>query len=94
MFILALFIQIIVVEALKSRYKHQLALKRSTSFIVKPFVNLVPLNARNNDNLDSLKLDESKISNSEKERLAFIQKLTLEADDIARKAGFSLGDEV
>jgi hypothetical protein len=45
------------------------------------------------DELDSLKLDESKLSPSEKERLSFIQKLTAEADEIVKAAGFNI-DEV
>ena len=38
-------------------------------------------------------IDESKLSQSERDRLAFIQKLTLEADDIIKAAGFALDDE-
>ena len=57
------------------------------------------LNVRGNvklylsDELDSLKLDESKLSPSERERLSFIQKLTSEADEIVKAAGFNI-DEV
>lgn len=40
--------------------------------------------------LDDLKIDESKLSAEERERLAFIQKLTLEADEMVRVAGFSI----
>lgn len=45
------------------------------------------------DEYDSMKIDESKLSASEVERLAFIRKLTLEADEIIKAAGFSLNDE-
>jgi len=95
MLILAVFLrQIMVVVAFQSHDKYHLSFKRTVDLVVvSPFLNKLPLNGKINDNLDSLKLDESKISNSEKERLAFIQKLTLEADDIVRTAGFSLGDE-
>ena len=44
------------------------------------------------DELDSIKLDESKLSPSERERLSFIQKLTTEADEIVKAAGFNIDD--
>jgi hypothetical protein len=46
--------------------------------------------AKEMDDIDSLRLDESKLSASEKERLEFIQKLTNEADQIVTAAGFKL----
>lgn len=45
------------------------------------------------DDYPSMKIDESKLSQSERERLAFIQKLTLEADDMIKAAGFNLENE-
>jgi hypothetical protein len=45
------------------------------------------------DEYKSMKVDESKLSQAEQERLAFIQKLSLEADEIIKAAGFSLNDE-
>jgi hypothetical protein len=44
------------------------------------------------DELESIKLDESKLSPSERERLLFIQKLTTEADEIVKAAGFNIDD--
>ena len=44
------------------------------------------------DDYDSMRVDESKLSPSEVERLKFIQKLSLEADDIVKAAGFTLDD--
>jgi Protein of unknown function (DUF3054) len=46
-----------------------------------------------NDDYALMKIDESKLSPAEIERLAFIQKLTSEADEIIKAAGFSLDDE-
>ena len=45
------------------------------------------------DDLEGLKLDESKLSAEERERLAFIQKLSTEADEMIRAAGFSIDGE-
>lgn len=45
------------------------------------------------DDYALMKIDESKLSPAEAERLAFIQKLTSEADEIIKAAGFSLDDE-
>ena len=45
------------------------------------------------DKYQSMEVDESKLSPSEVERLAFIRKLTLEADEIVKAAGLSLEDE-
>lgn len=45
------------------------------------------------EELEDLKLDQSKISRSEKERLDFIQKLSLEADEMVKAAGFSMDGE-
>ena len=44
------------------------------------------------DELESIKLDESKLSPSERERLSFIQKLTTEADEIVKAAVFNIDD--
>jgi hypothetical protein len=44
----------------------------------------------NDENLDNLKLDTSTLSKSEQERLAFIQRLSNEADDMIRVAGMSI----
>ena len=44
------------------------------------------------DNLNDLKIDESKLTPSEAERLKFIQKLSLEADELVRAGGIKLGD--
>ena len=46
--------------------------------------------ARGTDDLSSLKVDESKLSAEEKVRLDYIQKISLEADDMIRKAGFNI----
>lgn len=43
--------------------------------------------------MDALKVDVTKLSPSEQERLAFINKLTQEADDFARAAGFNVDKE-
>jgi len=48
---------------------------------------------KQNDDLEGLKLDESKLSAEERERLAFIQKLSTEADEMIRAAGFSIDGE-
>ena len=45
------------------------------------------------EGLEALKLNESNLSPEEIERLAFIQKLTTEADEMVRKAGFSIDGE-
>lgn len=45
------------------------------------------------DKYQSMEVDESKLSPSEVERLAFIRKLTMEADEIIKAAGLSLEDE-
>ena len=45
------------------------------------------------DEYQSMEVDESKLSPSEVERLAFIRKLTMEADEIIKAAGLSLEDE-
>lgn len=59
-----------------------------------PFAGLAFSGKVDNDNeLDMLKIDESKLSPEERERLAFIQKLSNEADEMIRKAGFSIDGE-
>ena len=45
------------------------------------------------DALDSLKLDVTKLGTREQERLLFIQKLTNEADEFAKAAGFKVSDD-
>jgi len=45
------------------------------------------------EDLDKLRVDEASLSPEERERLAFIQKLSLEADEMIRKAGFSIDGE-
>lgn len=45
---------------------------------------------KNDDELDSLKLDETKLSASERERLSFIRRLNSEADEIVKAAGFNI----
>ena len=45
------------------------------------------------DELDELKLDVSKLSKSEQDRLKMIQKLTKEADELATQAGFDLSSD-
>lgn len=52
-----------------------------------------PVLSAGKDELEGLKVDETKLSLEERERLAFIQKLTLEADDMIRKAGFNIDGE-
>ena len=47
----------------------------------------------NDDDMDSIRLDESKISSDEKERLKMIRKLTNEADQLAKDAGFIVDDD-
>jgi hypothetical protein len=44
------------------------------------------------DDFEAMKVDESKLSPSEVERLKFIQKLSLEADEMVKAAGFTLDD--
>jgi hypothetical protein len=46
-----------------------------------------------NDELDNLKIDTSKLSDEQKKRLDFIDKLTNEADDFARAAGMIVEDD-
>ena len=45
------------------------------------------------NDIDNLKIDESKLNPEERERIKFIQKLSLEADDIIRKAGLNPDNE-
>jgi len=45
------------------------------------------------DDLSTLKLDESKLGEDEKQRLTYIKKISLEADDMIRDAGFSIDGE-
>lgn len=47
----------------------------------------------NNEDLDSLKLNFDTLSDKEKDRLQFIQKLNNEADEFAKKAGFDLSSD-
>ena len=49
--------------------------------------------AAKEDDLDSLKVNVEKLSDKEKERLDFIQKLNQEADEFAKKAGFDLSSD-
>jgi hypothetical protein len=55
-----------------------------------------PLYSTKNDNkeadLDSLRIDESKLSPEERNRLEFIQKINDEADEMVRAAGFNIED--
>ena len=55
----------------------------------KPFI----ICSSSSDELDGLKLDKKKLPASEQERLDFIQRLTTEADDLVRAAGFSINGE-
>lgn len=50
-------------------------------------------NKEGGEDLDGLRVDESRLSSEERERLAFIQKLSNEADDMIRKAGFRIDGE-
>mmetsp|Transcript_26847 Transcript_26847/g.25706 ORF Transcript_26847/g.25706 Transcript_26847/m.25706 type:complete len:274 (+) Transcript_26847:199-1020(+) len=45
------------------------------------------------DDYKSMKIDESKLSQEEQDRLKFLQKLSQESDDIIRAAGLSVDDE-
>ena len=45
------------------------------------------------DELDELKVDVTKLSTSEQDRLNMIQKLTKEADELATQAGFDLSSD-
>jgi len=47
----------------------------------------------NNNNLDDLMIDYDKLSPKEKERLDYIQKISKEADELARQAGFQVDDD-
>lgn len=47
----------------------------------------------NNNNLDDLMIDYDKLSPQEKERLDYIQKISKEADELARQAGFQVNDD-
>ena len=49
--------------------------------------------ATNGDNMESIRLDESKISDEERERLARIRRLTKEADEFAKDAGFVIEED-
>jgi Protein of unknown function (DUF3054) len=49
---------------------------------------------KNNEDLMDLRIDLTKLSPAEQERLAFIQKLTNEADEFAKAAGFDVDVEV
>ena len=45
------------------------------------------------DDLDTIRLDENKLSAEERERLRYIKSLTEEADQFVRDAGFMVGDD-
>lgn len=49
----------------------------------------IKMSLTENDSIDSLKLDENKLNQKELERIKFIQKLSLEADDLIRQAGLN-----
>jgi hypothetical protein len=51
------------------------------------------LYSKKKDDLEALKIDISKVSEEEAERLAYIQKLTLEADEMVKAAGFRIDDD-
>lgn len=55
---------------------------------ISSHLSITKLHNNNNRNND-LRIDESKLSQSERDRLAFIKKLSLEADDMIRQAGLS-----
>ena len=63
------------------------------SFHLKSNYNRINSFKLNSDELDGLKLDPSKLSEKEQERLEFIKKLNNEADDLARAAGFEVPEE-
>lgn len=50
--------------------------------------------AMRRDDMNDLRIDVTKLSPKEQERLAFIQKLTNEADEFAKAAGFAVDKEV
>ena len=47
----------------------------------------------NKNDFDDMGLDESKLSDKEKDRIQFIKKLSLEADEMIKNAGFAQSDE-
>lgn len=79
---------------------HWISARRHNSFLTPSLSQssslhqLPPLSRLySSDNLDDLKIDESKLSESEKDRIKFINKLSLEADDFIKNAGFSMNGE-
>ena len=70
-----------------------LLLKLETAAAFRPLIRgsvPVPSLTAKGRNMQDIRLDESTLSESEKERLAFIQKLTTEADQFAKEAGFEV----
>ena len=65
---------------------------RQNNMMLRKQSMLLQASGNNNDNLSDLKIDESKLTPSEAERLKFIQKLSLEADELVRAGGIKLGD--
>lgn len=65
----------------------------SSSKIIKHTSSQRALYFSKRDNVDGLRIDVSKLDPEEQKRLAFIQKLTLEADEMARSAGFQVDPE-
>ena len=55
-------------------------------------VTFLSSSSKGEEEFDSLKVDESKLSPSEVERLQFIKKLSLEADEIVKAAGFNIDE--
>ena len=47
----------------------------------------------NSNNLDDLMIDYEKLSLKERERLDYIQKISKEADELARQAGFQVDND-
>ena len=87
--LLHLYAAVVVTSYLK--VSDQLACKtRSTLKYICPNIQL---SAKSDENLDSLKVNLESLSEKEKERLQFIQKLNFEADEFAKKAGFDLSSD-
>ena len=61
-----------------------------SNFRLKPAL-VCPLSGSSENEIDSMKIDLSKLNQSERDRLEFIQKLTNEADEFAKQAGFNIG---
>ena len=76
--------------ASKGILSHHCRLQQSSDYIKSPKTLTVCRFASRGDDLDDLRIDVDKLDPEEQKRLDFITKLTKEADDYARAAGFNV----